>query len=380
MSTTVGKPPNLRKARKRDAIDEARARRADEYTRDPKRERQAIIRFLAYIKPHLGLFTFATLCGMANYALQAVVPSVTGYTLDRILGFGASKHGKTNALYPVFDHILNYLSPHASLSHKADVLLGALMVFLVLVGGIVFTRGWLTNVGGTRVIFKLRSDLYEHIQSLSLSFFHQNRSGSIVSRLTSDISLAQNFIGNACTLLWMDSLSVVGVVIWLFCLDRPMALVSLTILPIWVTCVRFFGQRIRESSLAVQDGLSELSGQVQEKVAGATVVQAFAREKWEQRLFHRLHKSLFHRQVITVRYQALNMAVSNVLTSVAPVTVFLYGTHRVLSGQMTPGMAITVELYVGGDSAQATASFAFPFKGSQQLKPASGDYGVTLSL
>jgi len=50
------------------------------------------------------------------------------------------------------------------------------------------------------------------------------------------------------------------------------------------------------------------------------------------------------------------------------------------AGGLTPGMAITVELYVGGDSAQATASFAFPFKGSQQLKPASGDYGVTLSL
>ena len=347
MITSTGKPPNLRKARRRDAIDEARARRADEYVRDPKRERQAIIRFLAYIKPHLGLFGIATLFGMTNYALQAVVPSVTGYTLDRILGFGTGRHGKTNALYPVFDHILDRLAPHSSLVHKADVLLGALIVFLVLVGGIVFTRGWLTNVGGTRVIFKLRNDLYEHIQSLSLSFFHQNRSGSIVSRLTTDINVAQNFVGNACTLLWMDSLSVVGVIIWLFCLDKPMALVSLTILPIWIACVRFFGQRIRESSLAVQDGLSELSGQVHEKVAGATVVQAFAREKWEQRIFHRLHKSLFYRQVTTVRYQALNMAVSNVLTSVAPVTVFLYGTHRVLSGQMTPGMAITFYTTLG---------------------------------
>jgi hypothetical protein len=47
---------------------------------------------------------------------------------------------------------------------------------------------------------------------------------------------------------------------------------------------------------------------------------------------------------------------------------------------LTPGMAITVELYVGGESAQATATFAFPFSGSQQLKPATGDYGVTLGL
>jgi hypothetical protein len=47
---------------------------------------------------------------------------------------------------------------------------------------------------------------------------------------------------------------------------------------------------------------------------------------------------------------------------------------------LTPGMAITIELYVGAESAQATATFAFPFSGSQQLKPATGDYGVTLGL
>ncbi len=342
MSLTLRRPTPKRQTR-RDPLAVALARRLEEHPRDPRRERQSMLRFLAYLKPHLPLFIFATLCGVTNYALGALIPSVTGYVIDRILPHpDAHGHaGHSNPLYPVLDHVLHRLAPHASASGLVNALLGLVIFLLLCTGALVFLRGWLVGLGGQRVIFKWRNDLYEHIQSLSLSFFQTNRSGSIVSRLTSDVALAQNFIGNACTLLWMDSLAVVGVAVWMFMLSPRMALVSLVVLPIWVLCVRFFGQRIRAASLEVQEGLSELSGQVQEKVAGVTVVQAFAREKRETRLFHRTHRSLFDRQVTTVRYQSLNMAASNVLTSVAPITVILFGAHEVLAGRMTTGMMIT---------------------------------------
>jgi ABC-type multidrug transport system fused ATPase/permease subunit len=350
MSIAIGKPPHLRRARRRESLAEARMRRADEEVRDPKKEREAMLRFLAYLKPHVPLFLVATLCGIANYAIAALVPSVTGYVMDRFLSHASASavhKGRVNPVYPVMDRILNRYAPHAGAMGRVDMLLGLVIILLFCAGLIIFTRGFLANVGGQRVIFKLRNDLYEHIQGLSLSFFHQNRSGSIVSRLTSDIALAQNFIGNSCTLLWMDSISVIGIIAYLFLLSPPMALVSVTVLPLWVCSVRFFGQRIRKSSHAVQEGLSELSGQVQEKVAGVTVVQAFAREKRETRLFHRMHRSLYDRQINTVRLQAGNMMASNVLTSIAPMTVLLFGAHEVLSGRMTLGTMMTFYLILG---------------------------------
>lgn len=348
MSLAIGKPPGLRKARRRDSIAEARMRRADEEVRDPKKERAAMIRFLAYLKPYIPLFLVATLCGIVNYAISAFVPGVTGYVIDRFLNPGKAAHkGRVPPIYPVLDRALHRFAPHAAAAAQVDLLLGAVIVLLLCAGLIIFTRGFLANVGGQRVIFKLRNDLYEHIQGLSLSFFHQNRSGSIVSRLTSDIALAQNFIGNACTLLWMDSISVIGIVVYLFVLSPRMALVSVTVLPLWVMSVRFFGQRIRKASHAVQEGLSELSGQVQEKVSGVTVVQAFAREKRETRLFHRMHRSLYDRQISTVRLQAGNMMASNVLTSIAPMTVLLFGAHEVLSGRMTLGTLMQFYLILG---------------------------------
>ena len=346
MQTVLEKLSHLttpkRKHTRRDSLAEIRMREADESVRNPQKERQAMLRFLSYLTPYLPLFITATLCGIINYTVGAVVPSVTGYVIDRIImAHGPQHSGHPNPLYPVLDHLLRRFAPGAAPAVQANVLLGLAITILLLMGVVMFLRGYLVGIGGQRVIFKLRNDLYEHIQGLSLSFFQQNRSGSIVSRLTSDIALAQNFIGNACTLLWMDSLSVVGIAIWLYILSPRMATVSLIVLPFWVFSVRFFGQRIRKASHAVQEGLSELSGQVQEKVAGATVVQAFAREKRETRLFHRMHRSLYDRQITTVYYQALNMATSNVMTSVAPITVVLFGAHEVIAGRMTTGMMIT---------------------------------------
>ena len=339
---TLARKLHPKKSRRRDSIAEARMRAADESVRNPQKERQAMIRFLSYLTPYLPLFISATVFGIINYTVGAVVPSITGYVVDRlIIGRAAHQAGRTNRLYPAIDHALHHFAPHATPTQQANLLLGTVIAILLSMGLVMFLRGYLVGIGGQRVIFKLRNDLYEHIQGLSLSFFQQNRSGSIVSRLTSDIALAQNFIGNACTLLWMDSLSVIGIIVWLFLLSPRMATVSLIVLPFWVFTVRFYGQRIRKASHAVQEGLSELSGQVQEKVAGATVVQAFAREKRETRLFHRMHRSLYDRQVTTVRYQALNMATSNVMTSVAPITVVLFGAHEVIAGRMTTGMMIT---------------------------------------
>jgi hypothetical protein len=126
MSIVLSKPPGLRRARRRDSIAEARMRYAEEQVRDPRKERQAMLRFLAYLKPYIPLFFFATLCGIANYMIGAFVPSVTGYVLDRILNNGgaAVQHGRTNPLYPVFDSLIRRFAPHTGPIGQVEMLLG----------------------------------------------------------------------------------------------------------------------------------------------------------------------------------------------------------------------------------------------------------------
>lgn len=341
----TAEPPNLRLARPSEEPTVSGIKLDDKRERNPASERRALIRFLAYLKPYLPLSTFATLCGICNYMIGTLTPSITGYMIDRFLTGHAVTAGhhaaRTNPLYPKFDELLGRYAPQASSLTKVDILLFSAMAMMLLSGILIFTRVVLINAGGQRVTFRLRNDLFEHIQGLSLAFFQLNRSGSIVSRLTSDIGLAQNFVGNACAVLWMDSISVVGIAIWLFCIYPRMALVSLAVLPFWILSVKICGSRIRTASHEVQEGLSELSGQVQEKISGATVVQAFAREKREARLFHKTHRTLLDRQIKTVYYMAYNAMMSTILTGIAPLTVIMYGAHEVFVGRMTAGLLIT---------------------------------------
>jgi ABC-type multidrug transport system fused ATPase/permease subunit len=309
-----------------------------------------MIRFLAYLKPSAYYFVVASLCGVTIYLVPNLIPTSVGYVYDRILGNSASAghNARPNALFNLIDFYLNhFLAANAPKSARIELLLGSLLAFLPFWGVLVYCRAFLAGIGGQRVIFKLRNDLYEHIQSLSLSYFQQNRSGSIVSRLTSDIALAQNFIGNACTNLWMDTLSIFILGGYLLTLDVRLALVAFAVLPLWIISVRLFGQRIRVASHAVQEGLSEMSGQVQEKMSGVTVVQAFAQEKREVLSFHKLHRSLLDRQVVSVRLSSFNMAMSNLLTTIAPVTVILVGSLEVLHGRLTLGTLLMFWAFLG---------------------------------
>lgn len=335
--------PNLaRRDPKQDAIARLRSRRHDEDVRDPAKERQAMLRFLAYLKPSVPYFVVASICGVTIYLVPQLIPICVGYTMDHIIGLGTSSQGhKTNFLYgPIDTYLSHVVGPHASKLHRINVLFGSLLAFLPCWAILIYGRAFLAGVGGQRVIFKLRNDLYSHIQSLSLSFFSAYRSGSIVSRMTSDIAQAQNFIGNACTNLWMDTLAIVILSFILFKLDARLALVAMAVLPLWVTSVRLFGQGIRRNSLYVQEGVSELSGQVQEKVSAATVVQAFTREKYEMRSFFKLHHALMYRQLRVTQLNALNMTVANMLTNSAPIAVALYGTHEVIEGRLSVGTFI----------------------------------------
>ena len=272
-----------------------------------------------------------------------IIPTAIGYAIDNFLqpahgGSAASSRSTSNILYRGISAYLRHFTPAgASASYQLEFLLGSLLVILPFWAILVFFRGYLAGAGGQRVIFRLRNDLYDHIQTLPLSFFQRNMSGSIVSRMTSDIAAAQNFIGNACTNLWMDTLSVIILAVFLISVDWRLSLVAFAVLPPWMVSVRLFGQRNRSTSLAVQEGLSELSGSVQEKVSGVTVVKAFAREKREMLSFLKLHRALLNRQVDQVRSNAMNQTTSELLTNIAPVIVVMYGASEVFAHRLSIG-------------------------------------------
>jgi subfamily B ATP-binding cassette protein MsbA len=284
-------------------------------------------RFLGYVKPYRFLIVLATIGGMVKFLLPLAVPQITRFLIDDVY---------TNAAVPAAERTRTLLV-------AIGVMIGAYLFVWV---PFTFIRHYFASKAGHRSVFDLRCDLYDHILRMHAAFFDEKRSGGIVSRLIGDVALAQNLVGTALTNVWMDALSLVFVMVFLFTLDAPTALAALVTFPAYIFFFRRFGDRIKASSRQVQQEIETISGNAQEKVLGSSVVRAFGREAEEQEAFRRDSDRLLDTTMRANMLQAKNMAISGFLTSVAPLIVTIVGGYRVIHGQMSVGTLVAVGMYL----------------------------------
>ncbi len=214
---------------------------------------------------------------------------------------------------------------------------GMVALILTCLFPVVYFRTWLMGRSAQRVIFDLRYNLFQHIQKMSMSFFERRQVGGIISRVITDINIAQNFVGNAITNIVMDGTRFVIGLSLLLIWDWRMALAAISIVPVYFVVVKRLRRKIRQTSLKVQEKLEDLSGTLGEKISGVKVVQSFHREKSEEMDFFQEAREYLGFTLRGVRLQAMALSVSITITSVAPVLIVWYGVNLVLKGEMTIG-------------------------------------------
>ncbi len=285
-------------------------------------------RFLRYVKPYSGYLILASVGGIVKFTVPLLVPLVTRYLLDDVfLNDALSQRQKLGQLFLYTG--------------------GVALLFIFFWTPWVYVRHFYAGKAGQRSVFDLRCDLYYHILRMSASFFTRHKSGSIVSRLISDIELVQNLVGNAMTNVWMDFVSLSVVLVILLRIDPALTLVALLTFPPYIYYFRKFQLEIKTSSQQVQQELSSLSGNAQEKIAGSTVVRAFTGEKREQQTFFQDARQLLSSAMRSVHLQSANMAITGALTQVAPLIVLAYGGYAVIGSRLSVGDLVAVSLYLG---------------------------------
>lgn len=286
------------------------------------------IRFLAFVRPYVWFIVLASIGGIIKFTVPLLVPQVTRYLLDDV--FLNSDFTTQQQLHRLW---------------RSIGLMGALFV-LVWVPG-TYARSYFAGLAGHRAVFDLRQKLYEHILRMSASFFDRNRSGSIVSRLISDVALMQNLVGNALTNIWMDSAALLVVLFFLFRINVNLTLMALVTFPLYIYVFKTFQRNIRSATHEIQEGTSQLAGNAQEKIAGSYVVHAFGQERREGRYFKRDSGHLLSATIRLLRFRGGNAAVTGIITQGAPLLVLLYGGYLVITGGITVGELVAVTLYLG---------------------------------
>lgn len=286
------------------------------------------VRFLGYVKPYWKIVLLGAIGGVVKFTVPLLTPQITRYLLDHVL--------------------LNAAMTLEQKTHQLFYYVGGMMaIYLIFWTPWTYVRHYYTQKAGQKSVFDLRCDLYEHILRMSASFFDRNRSGSIVSRMISDISLAQNLVGSALTNVWMDGISLVVILVMLFRIDAASTFVALATFPFYVVVIKVLGGKLRKTTLAVQDKISNISGTLQEKIAGNVIVQAFTQEKKEELDFLQESNQLFSMTMHQGTLQSLNVTLNGLLVSIAPLIVTIFCGYRVILGHLTVGDMVAISLYLG---------------------------------
>src|SRR6185503_14973009 len=152
-----------------------------------------------------------------------------------------------------------------------------------------YSRALIFNAG-RNIEYDLRNDLFAHLQKLSPSFYHRQRTGDLMSRVINDISAVRVMLGPGVLNFVNAPLYYVYAVALMLSMDVRMTLAALVPFPLLIYAARKFRGRIMNSSLQVQQQMSVLSSHVQENLSGMHVVKAYSQENFQTQQFIGLNK------------------------------------------------------------------------------------------
>ncbi|MFI5050106.1 MAG: ABC transporter ATP-binding protein, partial [Gaiellales bacterium] len=198
-------------------------------------------------------------------------------------------------------------------------------------------QSYLTSWVGERILTDLRVDLFEHVQRLDLGFFERTRAGVVISRLTNDIEALETLVTDGPTTLLQNTVTLIGSALVLLYLDWQLALATLTVFPGMAIATALFRRYSSRAYRRTRERLAEVTASLQEDISGVRVVQAFRRERANERRFHEVNGSYREANVQTVNVSAVYFPVVDLLSATAMAVVLGYGGVLVINGQITTG-------------------------------------------
>jgi ATP-binding cassette, subfamily B, bacterial len=226
-----------------------------------------------------------------------------------------------------------------------------IIVALFLVAGILSlatssAQTYFTGWTGERILADLRNLLFRHLQRLSLGFFERNRAGVIISRLTNDVEALDQLVTDGVTTLVQSTLFLLGTAVILFFLDWRLALATLTVMPLMFIATAFFRVYSARAYRAVRERLGLVTATLAEDISGMRVVQAFRRERTNERNFHKVNAHYREANQQTVVLNGLYFPFVDFLSAIATAIVLGYGGHLVFHGDLTVGTLFAFVLYL----------------------------------
>ena len=203
------------------------------------------------------------------------------------------------------------------------------------------TTTWLMLAGiGQQIVLDLRRDLFDHLTSLSLRYFSQQKAGWIIARLTSDVDALSDVLNQGLTTLVVNSLTLLAAIGGLFLLDWRLGVVALIVLPPGIVVTRWFQTASHTAFADVRTRIAAVTAQLAESVSGMAVVQAFNQERAFQTEFGDLNEANRISNVHAQKLSSIFFPAIEFLGVIATVMVLFAGAKLIDGGSLQIGTLI----------------------------------------
>lgn len=277
------------------------------------------LRLLQYVRPYTRWMIVAVVSLLFSVGLGLILPLVVRNLVDLVLN-------------------------ENNLQQLNRLAVGLFLVFILQAVASFVNQLSLAFVGENAVA-DIRVETYSHLQSLSLRFFGDNRTGEIVSRITNDTALLQSAITEDLVALLRQGLTLIGAVILLFWLDWRLTVIILLGVPIITLTMVWLGRKIRDESKIVQDALARSASVVEETVSAVRIVKSFNREQYEIDRFSEAVNETFDAAMRRARVRAVLSPLIGFMAFASITITLWFGSYEVIQGQLTSGGLVAYLIY-----------------------------------
>ncbi|MBQ7156128.1 MAG: ABC transporter ATP-binding protein [Synergistaceae bacterium] len=252
---------------------------------------------------------------------------------------------------------LNVLPPYLFKNIVDDVLisrnifmLNVICVSIVVIFGLkaitTYYQRYLMNEAGQSVVMDIRTELYDHMQRMSLQKIYASRIGELMSRITGDVAVLQNIVTSTIVELLFNLVTFLGMFAFIVYINWRLTLLIVLVLPVVGFLLSFASKKLRRAGHNVQEHLADITATAQEAFSAIRVVRSFATEDMELERFKKANAENYTALMQAVSIQGILAGVIEVFLIIALAVVFWFGGHNVIDGSLTPGELISFVGYI----------------------------------
>ncbi len=200
---------------------------------------------------------------------------------------------------------------------------------------------------GLSTVRDLRNQLYERLISQSHRFFAERSTGEMVSRIVSDADAIQAAVSTRMGDLFQESITLVGLILFVFISNPELALISLVVAPVLVFPVVHFGVRLRGTTHRSQERMADMATLLEETIRGVRIVKAFTMERFEIGRFREATRRHLASNLKAQKIQALTSPVMELISALCAIALLSYAHHRTAAGTLTIGQFLSFLFALG---------------------------------